>query len=421
MRPPLLVRTETERRRCRARAVRGDGLSGPRRSGLGLSRRRPRRLRPLGGAQGPAGHRRPGRDGRGDLGAALPRRDRALQHRAHLQLRGAPRPADRLHGRLHRHGVRRRQVAQGDRQRAARAFGQAGPAAGGAGLCVRDRGPGGARPSAQPGAAVLRLQGRQRDTAAGPAEAHRHGCGAQDGRRRVGHLRHGRLPGARGRRGRAVGRLRPVHRGAHPRRADLRLPGLHERVRRQPPRPGQHRGVPAVRVVLPAARTGHGSGPGPQVRIGSGDGRAAHRGAAGGRRRPDGTAETFAVDAVRARGSGHRHRTLHRADRGRVPARRTPTARRPPGSKGGPEQRGRRDRDRYRRRPRARPGRPPRTAPAGADAGRAAGTGRAVGRPARQRSRPASTSPGSKQAPPRWRCPCRASTRTTRTPVSWPV
>ena len=53
-----------------------------------------------------------------DLGAALPRRDRALQHRPDLQLRRAPRPAHRLPRRLHRHGVRRRQVAQGDRQRA---------------------------------------------------------------------------------------------------------------------------------------------------------------------------------------------------------------------------------------------------------------------------------------------------------------
>ena len=71
--------------------------------------------------------------GRGDLRAALPRRDRARQHRADLQLRRAPRPAHRHPRRLHRHGVRRRQVAQGDRQRPPHPGRQARPAAGRAG------------------------------------------------------------------------------------------------------------------------------------------------------------------------------------------------------------------------------------------------------------------------------------------------
>ena len=120
VRPPVLVRAEAEVRRRRARPVRGGGPSRARRARLGLPRRRPCGVRPLGGPQGSARHRRPGRDGRGDLRAALPRGDRARQHRADLQLRGAPRPAHRFAGRVHRHGVRRRQVAEGDRQRPAR-------------------------------------------------------------------------------------------------------------------------------------------------------------------------------------------------------------------------------------------------------------------------------------------------------------
>jgi hypothetical protein len=160
VRAPVLLLAQAAPRRRGARAVPRGGLPGTRRPRLDLPRRGPARVRPLGGAQGPAGHRRPGRHGRRDLRAALPRGDRARQHRADLQLRRAPRPAHRLPRRLHRHGVRRRQVAQGDRQRPPHPRGPPRPAAGGTGVRLRHRGAGGARPPAQPQPAVLRLQGR---------------------------------------------------------------------------------------------------------------------------------------------------------------------------------------------------------------------------------------------------------------------
>lgn len=270
----------------------------------------------MGGPQGPAGHRRPGRDGGGDLRTALPGGDRALQHRADLQLRGAPGPADGFARRVHRHGVRGRQVAEGDRERAAPARRTAGPAAGGTGVRVRDRGAGGPRPPAQQEPAVLRLQGRQRHPAAGPAEADRHGSGPADGRRRVRDLRHGGLPGARGGGAGPLGGLGPVHGGAHPGGADLRLPGLHERVRGLAAGPGAHRGLRPVRVLLPAARAGDRPGSGAAVRLRAGDGGPADGCAAGGGRAPDGAAAAAAVDPVRAGTAGARHPVVRRRGRG---------------------------------------------------------------------------------------------------------
>ena len=84
---------------------------------------------------------------------------------------------------------------------------------------------------------------------------------------------------------RPVGRLRPVHGRAHAGRPDLRLPGLHERLRGLPARPRQHRGLPHVRVVLPAAGARHRPRPGPPVRLRAGDGGAADGRAARGRGR----------------------------------------------------------------------------------------------------------------------------------------
>ncbi len=93
---------------------------------------RPQRLRPLGRAQGPARHRRRGRDGRRGGRAAVPRRGRAPEHRQDLQLRAAPGPTGEPA--LHRDGVRRRQVAEADRarlqgreRRASSAAARAGP------------------------------------------------------------------------------------------------------------------------------------------------------------------------------------------------------------------------------------------------------------------------------------------------------
>ena len=93
------------------RPVRDQGLHRARRSGLGVSGGRPQRQRATGGAQGPGAFR--GRRGAGDRDgrAAVPRRGGAPVDREDLQLRRTSRQSRRA-GRLHRHGVRRRYVAQ---------------------------------------------------------------------------------------------------------------------------------------------------------------------------------------------------------------------------------------------------------------------------------------------------------------------
>ena len=122
--------------RRRGRPVRGRRLPRARRPRLDLPGARPQRLGPLGGAQGPAQLRRPGRVRGGDLRAAVPRRGRAPADRRDLQLR------DARGRRLHRHGVRRRPVAQADPagppRRGRR---RERPAAGGPGARVRPRDP----------------------------------------------------------------------------------------------------------------------------------------------------------------------------------------------------------------------------------------------------------------------------------------
>ena len=257
------------RRRHRARPVRGGGLPGARRPRLDLPGRGPRGLRPLGGAQGPAGHRRRGRDGGGDLRAPLPRRDRALQHRPDLQLRRAPRPAHRHPRRLHRHGVRRRQVAQGDRQRAPHA----------------------------------RTAGAIRCRSSRPCA---YGIEALEA---LGHLHSRNLLYCDFKVDNAIqteDQLKLIDMGAVRRmdddesapstaRSATRRPEVAEvgpsvasdlyTVARtlavltfdfqgytnvfvdSPARPGQHRGLPAVRVLLPAAGAGHRPGPGAPVRL----------------------------------------------------------------------------------------------------------------------------------------------------------
>ena len=87
------------------RAVRGGGLPRPRRSRLDLPGQGPQGGRPLGGAEGPAQHRRRATPCRGARRAALPGRGRAPEHREDPQLRRARRR------RLHRHGVRQRRTA----------------------------------------------------------------------------------------------------------------------------------------------------------------------------------------------------------------------------------------------------------------------------------------------------------------------
>ena len=64
------------------RAVRGGRVPRPRRHGLDLPGPRPQRVRPVGGAEGPAQLRRRRRDGRRARRAPLPGRGRAPEHRA---------------------------------------------------------------------------------------------------------------------------------------------------------------------------------------------------------------------------------------------------------------------------------------------------------------------------------------------------
>ena len=110
VRPGVLLHPQAARRRPGRRAVRSRRLPGPRRPRLDLPGPRQERLRPLGGAQGPAQLRRRRRAGGRHRRAAVPRAGRAPAHRRDLQLRHPRR------GRLHRHGVRRRPVAQAGAQ-----------------------------------------------------------------------------------------------------------------------------------------------------------------------------------------------------------------------------------------------------------------------------------------------------------------
>ena len=76
-RNPFSFTPKLQGRRPGRRPVRGRRRARPRRPGLDLPRPRPQRVRPLGGAQGPAQHRRRRRPRRRDRRAAVPRPGRA--------------------------------------------------------------------------------------------------------------------------------------------------------------------------------------------------------------------------------------------------------------------------------------------------------------------------------------------------------
>ena len=285
LRHPVLVQPEARAGRPGRRPVRGTRLPRPRRARLDLPRPGPQRQRPVGGAEGPAGHRRRRRHGRRRRRAAVPGRGRAPQHRPDLQLRPACGPAYGRDGRLHRDGVRGRQVAQADpgRRASGRRFRACRPCAG-----LRHRGPARTRLPARPGDGVLRLQAGQRHPDRRTAQAHRHGRRAPD-RQRRSDLRDGRLPGPGDRGRRALAQLGPVYGGPGTGRAHLRVPRLPGHVQVQPAR----RGAAARRagVVRPAAAAGHPHRTRPAVRHRGRDGRAAHRRAPrGARGRRPGTA-----------------------------------------------------------------------------------------------------------------------------------
>ena len=106
----VLVLAQAEGGRSGRRPVRGGRRHRPRWAGLDLPRPGQERVGPLRGAEGAAELRRRrrlrGRDGR----APVPRRRAAPADRRDLQLRA---PSGR---RLHRHGVRRRSIAEADPQ-----------------------------------------------------------------------------------------------------------------------------------------------------------------------------------------------------------------------------------------------------------------------------------------------------------------
>ena len=205
VRHAILLRSQAFPRRPRRRPVRGAGLHRARRTRLDLPGDRPQRAQPLGGAQGPAELQRRRRDGR--------RRRRGH----HALARSSTRTSCRIYnfvehpdeggvpGRLHRHGVRGRHVAQADPQGARRSA----PAGPGRRLHRRDRARAGL--PARAGARVLRLQAGQRDADRRAAQAHRPRRGHRHGRRGERDLRDRRLPGARDRQDRPHRRQRRLH------------------------------------------------------------------------------------------------------------------------------------------------------------------------------------------------------------------
>ncbi len=224
---PVLVHPQAQRRRPRRRPVRGRRGHRPRRPRLDLRRARPQRLRPLGRAQGSAQLRRPRRAGRGDRRAAVPRPGRAPAHRRDLQLRD---PRGR---RLHRHGVRRRHLAQA----AAQGADEGGrrhvrPAPGRPGDRLHRRDPAGVPVPARPQPVYCDFKPDNIIQVGRRGQADRPRRGAPARRPRLRDLRDGGLPGAGGRRGRAVGGLRHLHDRAHADRARDGVPRLPVHLRR---------------------------------------------------------------------------------------------------------------------------------------------------------------------------------------------
>ena len=178
VRHTVLVCSQAFSRRSRRRAVRSAGLHRPRRPRLDLPGDRPQRAQPLGGAQGSGPLRRRRRDGHRRRRSPRSRRGGAPQHRPDPQLRRAQ-GFGRHDRRLHRHGVRRRNIAQADPQGAQRSS-AAGP---GRRLHRRDRA--GSRLPARRRAGLLRLQARQRDAERRATQAHRPRRHRRHGRRRL--------------------------------------------------------------------------------------------------------------------------------------------------------------------------------------------------------------------------------------------
>ena len=137
--------------------------------------------------------------------------------------------------------------------------GVADPLPGGAGDRLRARDPARAGLPAPHGAALLRHEARQRHPDAGLAEAHRPRRGAIASATREPGLRHGRLPGAGDRAGRAVRRLGPLHRRAHARGAVHRLRGPAVDDALHAAGAARLRAASTLRLAVPAAVPRHGA------------------------------------------------------------------------------------------------------------------------------------------------------------------
>ncbi len=250
VRHTVLLCSQAFSRRPGRRAVRSARLHRPRRPRLDLPGHRPQRPQPLGGAQGSRALRRRRRDGHRCRRSPRPRRGGTPQHRPDPQLRRAQ-GFGRHDGRLHRHGVRRRDIAQADppgarRSSATRPGGR---------LHRRDRA--GARLPARRRPGLLRLQAGQRDAERRAAQAHRPRCHRRHGRRLRCHLRNPRLSGARDRLDRPYRRQRRLHRRADSRGSRHGLPAGERPLHRAAARARRRPGVRATRVVVPRHPSRH--------------------------------------------------------------------------------------------------------------------------------------------------------------------
>ena len=164
--------------RCAGRwPVRGGRWPRPRRHGLDLPRQRSQRQRSLGRAEGLVELGRPRRGASCSSREAIPRRGRASAHRRDLQLRHRCR-----RGLVHRHGIRRRPLAEHHPQGSDEGHRPvlADPRRPGDRLHRRD--PPGVLVSAPAGPAVLRLQAGQHHPGRRRPEADRSGWRAADRR-----------------------------------------------------------------------------------------------------------------------------------------------------------------------------------------------------------------------------------------------
>ena len=281
LRRRLLVLAEAGARRPGRRAVRGGRLHRARRPRLDLPGPRPQRLRPLGGAQGPAGLRRRARrwPRRSPSAGSSPRS--STRASCGSTTSSSTRP-DGMVGYIVMEYVGGKSLKQ-LRSAGAAEDGQLDPAAGRAGDRVRAGDAARARLPARARPAVLRLQAGQRDPDRAADQADRPRRGPADRRRRQRPLRHRRLPGARGRRPRRVDRARTCT----PSRGRWRCsrstsPSSERSTRRRCPTRRRPAGAGRLRVASPVPGAGHRPGSGPAVRLRRRDGRPAVRRAAPG-------------------------------------------------------------------------------------------------------------------------------------------